>query len=78
MKKMFQRMKAEKVSCDIELVITSVVIDVQQPLILKLKWVRGPQTDVSQTFEVNQHKNTYELNFKFHRVSNFYRSHGEY
>ena len=47
MKKMFQRMAADKVTCDIKLKITSIVVDVHSPLILKLKWVRGPQVDIS-------------------------------
>lgn len=78
MKKMFQRMAAEKVKCDIELKITSIVVDVHSPLILKLKWVRGPQVDISKTFEVNQHSNTYELDYTFHRSSSFYRRHSEW
>ncbi len=45
----------------------------QQPLILKLRWTRGPQQDVTEAFEVNSDANTYELNYSFKRTSNFYR-----
>ena len=45
----------------------------QQPLILKLKWKRGPQEDVTEAFEVSQQANTYELDYSFKRTSNFYR-----
>ena len=78
MKKMFQRMVAEKVHCNIEFKITSIVLNVHQPLILKLRWKRGPQTDVSPTFEVNSDANTYELNFNFERASTFYYCNNEF
>lgn len=74
--KLFKRMGAEKVSCNIELRITSITVHVQQPLILKLRWTRGPQQDTSQTFEVNQNRNVYELNQMFVRTSTFYREKG--
>ena len=45
----------------------------QQPLILKVRWKRGPQEDTSDTFEVNQTKSAYDLNFTFARTSTFYR-----
>jgi hypothetical protein len=60
-------MVSDKLTAMVDLRITSIVVDVQQPLILKLSWKRGPQTDVSETFEVTKHANTYELNFAFSR-----------
>jgi len=33
---------------------------------------------VSETFEVNQYSNTYELNYTFARTSHFYKSKGGY
>ena len=71
--KLFRRMGAEKVTCTIELKISSFEVDVEQPLVLKLRWTRGPQQDVSETFEVNRDRNTYELNFFFSRQSTFYK-----
>ena len=65
--KLFKRMGAEKVLCTIDLKISSFQVDVEQPLILKLRWTRGPQQDISETFEVNRQRNTYELNFSFSR-----------
>ena len=40
--KLFKRIGAEKVMCNIELKITSVAVNVHQPLILKIRWTRGP------------------------------------
>ena len=70
---MFSRIVQDKLICKVELRITSIVLNVQQPLILKINWKRGPQTDSSQSFEVNKHANTYELNLQFERESHFYR-----
>ena len=41
--KLFRRLGTEKVTCNIELRISSIVVNVHQPLILKLRWTRGPQ-----------------------------------
>ena len=73
MKKLFSRMTSEKVNCSISMKISGVQVTVNQPLILKLRWKRGPQTDTTETFEVSQDANTYQLNFRFERTSNFYR-----
>lgn len=66
-------MGAEKALCTIKLKVSSFQVDVEQPLVLKLRWTRGPQQDVSETFEVNRDRNTYELNFCFQRQSTFYK-----
>lgn len=71
--KLFKRMGASKALCNIELRITSITLNVFQPLILKLRWTRGPQTDTCDNFEVNQARNVYDLNQTFNRTSNFYR-----
>ena len=76
--KLFKRMGAQKVLCNIDLLISSIEVNVDQPLILKLKWTRGPQQDVSETFEVSPSTNTYELNFRFSRTSNFYKDKGNF
>ena len=47
MRKLFTRMVSEKLTAIVDLKITSIVLDVEQPLILKLCWKRGPQTDVT-------------------------------
>ena len=41
--KLFKRMGTEKALCNIELRISSISVNVYQPLILKLRWTRGPQ-----------------------------------
>jgi hypothetical protein len=56
-------MVSDKLNAIVDLKITSIVLDVEQPMILKLSWKRGPQTDVTQSFEVTKHANTYELNY---------------
>lgn len=63
MRKLFTRMVSDKLNAIVDLKITSIVLDVEQPMILKLSWKRGPQTDVTQSFEVTKHANTYELNY---------------
>ena len=70
--KLFKRMGAEKATCNIELKIASVQLEVQQPLIVKIRWTRGPQMDTSEEFEVSQMKSSYDLNFAFTRTSTFY------
>jgi len=72
--KLFQRIVSDKVMCSVEFKITSITVNVDQPLILKLRWKRGPQADVSEPFEVNHNCNTYALNFTFMRTSNFYKT----
>jgi len=71
--KLFKRAFKQEVKCNIDLKITSLTLEVDQPLILRLRWTRGPQQDVSETFEVSRAANTYELNFNFARGSSFYR-----
>ena len=73
MRKLFTRMVSDKLNAMVDLKITSIVLDVEQPMILKLCWKRGPQTDVTPSFEVTKHANTYEVNFQFSRQSHFYR-----
>lgn len=60
--KLFRRMGADKVLCNIELRISSITVNVYQPLILKLRWTRGPQQDTSDSFEVSQSRNVYDFN----------------
>ena len=66
------RIGAKEIKCTIELKISSFQVDVQAPLVLKIRWKRGPETKSSETFEVNKDRNTYELNFFFSRQSGFY------
>ena len=42
MRKLFTRMVSEKRTANVDLKITSIVLDVEQPLILKVCWKRGP------------------------------------
>ena len=69
----FGRVFAKEVKCIIELKISSFQVDVQTPLVLKIRFTRGPQQNVSETFEVNKDRNTYELNFFFSRESHFHQ-----
>ena len=41
--KLFSRAFKTSVQCNIELKITSFQVEVDQPLILRLRWTRGPQ-----------------------------------
>lgn len=76
MAKFLQRFGAEKVSCVVNLTIHSVHADVVQPLSLTIQFIRGPQKDESQRFELNASSPDADINEQFSRESTFYKEKG--
>ena len=56
MAKFFARLGAEKVTCNIFLVIHNVEADVQSPLNMTIMFCRGPQKEESLKFKISPQK----------------------
>ena len=73
MAKFFDRLGKGKESCQIRLTIHKVEADVVQPLNFTLCFVRGPQRDESNRFEIIPSNREAEINQTFSRESTFYK-----
>ena len=73
MAKFFSRLGKNFMTCSIRLSIHKVEADVSQPLNMSLFFVRGPQRDESNRFEITPSNREADINQTFSRDSSFYQ-----
>ena len=57
----------------VKFAVTSVSIQTDQPSVMMVCWIRGPQRDESSKFEVDPDKTEYEFEHTFQRASKLFR-----
>jgi len=74
--KAISRSFQKKTNCQINLTILKIGANVEDDCKCKLIWKRGPQSDQTEEYELNNLETDVEANYTFSRISSFYSSDG--
>ena len=70
--KAIKRIGKKQQKFQVQLTIVKIGCEVEEDLVVKVIWKRGPQSDETEEYDLNQYEPDVEADYNFTRISTFY------